>query len=291
MKRSIWWGALASFLLTAGLAAAQTSAPPAPAAIAPPGEGMIEQPCPAIKPVAPDSLPEPGKPAKLSPEFLQFYAATKVYTGKYDWPWMCRYRAANAAAAGAKRPHVVFMGDSITELWALYDPGFFAGANADRGISGQTSPQMLLRFYQDVVALRPRVVHILAGTNDIAGNTGPTDAEAFKNNIRAMVELAQANNIRVVLGSILPVDTFPWAPKLKPAPQILALNAWLKAYAAQRGAIYADYYGAMVDASSGGLRKDLTFDGVHPATQGYRIMRGVAEKALALALVRKRPTP
>jgi lysophospholipase L1-like esterase len=251
--------------------------------IAPPGQGMIDQPCPEMKAVAPNELAEPSKPAKLAPELIATYLANQTYTKQYDWPWLCRYRAANAATVAAGKPEVVFMGDSITEFWGLYDPSFFKNGTVDRGISGQTTPQMLLRFYQDVVALHPRVVHIMGGTNDIAGNTGPNDAKAFKNNIRAMVEIAQANGIKVVLASIPPASIFTWAPTLKPAGQIVALNAWLKGYAAERNAVYADYYGALVDPATNGMRKETTFDGVHPATLGYATMRPIAERAIASA--------
>jgi lysophospholipase L1-like esterase len=266
-------------------AVAQT-APPNPQIakpIVPPGQGMIDQPCPDMKAVVPNELAEPGKPAKLAPELIATYLANQTYTKQYDWPWLCRYRTANAATLAAGKPEVVFMGDSITELWGLYDPGFFKNGLIDRGISGQTTPQMLLRFYQDVVALHPRVVHIMGGTNDIAGNTGPTDANAFKDNIRAMVELAQANGIQVVLASIPPASAFTWAPALKPAGQVVALNTWLKGYAAERNAIYADYYSALVDPATSGMRKDTTSDGVHPATLGYATMRPIAERAIASA--------
>jgi lysophospholipase L1-like esterase len=199
-----------------------------------------------------------------------------------DWAWQCRYRAENAQVDPAHPPQVVFMGDSITENWISLDPGLFGPARLDRGISGQTSPQMLVRFWQDVVALHPRIVHIMAGTNDIAGNSGPTTPEAYQSAIKAMVSLAQANGIVVILGSIPPADRFEWAPQHKPAPWIAGLNTWLKDYAAQRGAIYADYF-TVLAGPNGELRAEYGPDGVHPNAAGYTVMRPVTEKAIVAA--------
>lgn len=253
----------------------------AEAPIQPPGRGMLEQPCPVQ--VIPD-MPkrEPGEPAKFTPEFGRAYGAVLAYQQRYDWAWLCRYAAANEALKGKPAPRAVFMGDSITEAWRRYDQPLFDGGIIDRGISGQTTPQMVVRFYQDVVSLIPRVVHIMAGTNDIAGNTGPTSAERFKNNIRAMVDIAFSNGIGVVLGSITPVSMAPASIAQRPPERILELNAWLKAYAAQRGVIYADYYSAMV-GPDGGVKEGLTYDGLHPGTNGYTLMRPIAERAIAEA--------
>jgi lysophospholipase L1-like esterase len=156
----------------------------------------------------------------------------------------------------------------------------------DRGISGQTTPQMLVRFRQDVIALKPAVVVILAGTNDIAGNTGPSTIEMIEDNLASMAEIAQANGIAVVLSSVLPVFDYPWRPGLTPAPKIVALNAWMKQYAAAHGAVYLDYHSAMADERQG-MKPDLASDGVHPNEAGYRIMAPLAEKAIAEALRRK----
>ncbi|MDF8333627.1 SGNH/GDSL hydrolase family protein [Novosphingobium cyanobacteriorum] len=197
-----------------------------------------------------------------------------------DWPNLCKYQQANRALAA--RPRVVFMGDSITEFWITRAPGIFAQGAVDRGISGQTTPQMLVRFMQDVIALKPRVVHIMAGTNDVAGNTGPTSPTEYAANIRAMVELAQGNGIAVVIGSILPMRAFPWKPGMTPAPQVIALNAWLKDYARSRGTVYADYHSAMADAD-GGMKPGLAADGVHPDAAGYAIMEPIARAAIAEA--------
>jgi lysophospholipase L1-like esterase len=172
------------------------------------------------------------------------------------------------------------MGDSITENWGLADPGFFTSGLVNRGISAQTSAQMLLRFRADVIALRPAIVHILAGTNDVAGNNGPISPQDFQNNIQSMVELAQANGIRVILGSIPPAAVFSWRPELKPVPRIRALNEWLRSYAASHGLGYVDYYSALA-GPAGELRATLANEGVHPNRDGYVIMRRLAEAALA----------
>jgi lysophospholipase L1-like esterase len=206
-----------------------------------------------------------------------------------DWPNLERYRAANAALAapapGERR--VVFMGNSITDAWARYFPAMFPGKPyVGRGISGQTTPQMLVRFRQDVVALKPAVVVLLAGTNDIAGNTGPSTLEMTEDNIASMAEIARANGIRVVLASVLPAFDYPWKPGLQPAPKIVALNAWLKGYAASHDAVYLDYHAAMRDDRDG-LRAELTTDGVHPNEAGYRVMAPLTEQAIAEALRRR----
>ena len=206
-----------------------------------------------------------------------------------DWGNLTRYREANAAL-GAPTPgerRVVFMGNSITDLWAKYFPAMFPGKPyVGRGIGGQTTPQMLVRFRQDVIALQPAVVVILAGTNDIAGNTGPSTLEMIEDNLASMAELALANGVRVVLSSVLPVFDYPWKPGLEPAPKIVALNAWMKGYAASHGAVYLDYHSAMADARQG-MRAELASDGVHPNEAGYRLMAPLAEQAIAEAL-RKR---
>lgn len=206
-----------------------------------------------------------------------------------DWAGLRRYRAANdslgAPAAGERR--VVFYGNSITDAWARHFPAMFPGKPyVGRGISGQTTPQMLVRFHQDVVALKPAVVVILAGTNDIAGNTGPSTQAMIEDNLSAMTEIAQAHGIRVVLSSVLPVFDYRWKPGLEPAPKIIALNAWMKRYAASVGATYLDYHSAMADAR-GGLPSALSGDGVHPNEAGYRAMAPLAEAAIARALERR----
>jgi len=205
-----------------------------------------------------------------------------------DWANLARYRDANAqlAAPAPGENRVVFMGNSITEGWAkLFDTLFAGKPYIGRGISGQTTPQMLLRFRQDVVALHPKVVVILGGTNDIAGNTGPSTIEMIEDNLASMAEIAQANGIRVVLVSVLPVADYPWKRGLDPAPKIVALNAWMKAYAARAGAVYLDLHTPMADERQG-MRADLASDGVHPTARGYALMAPLTEAAIQEALRR-----
>ena len=203
-----------------------------------------------------------------------------------DWADMQRYRDENArlgpSAPGDQR--IVFMGNSITEQWEVLDSAFFAGRPyVDRGISGQTTPQMLVRFRQDVIDLHPAVVVILGGVNDIAENTGPTSLGAIFGNIVSMAELARANGITVVLSSVLPASSFRWRPELAPAPKIVALNTMIRQYALDRHIVFVDYYAAMVDGR-GGLKQELTTDGVHPTLAGYRVMEPLVQRAIAQAL-------
>jgi lysophospholipase L1-like esterase len=207
-----------------------------------------------------------------------------------DWAYLERYRADNAALGAPKagEQRVVFMGNSITEGWAKYFPTMFPGKPyIGRGISGQTTPQMLVRFRQDVVALAPAVVVILAGINDIAGNTGPATLEMIEDNLRSMTEIARANGIAVVLSSVLPAYDFPWRKGLEPAPKVVALNARIKQYAASQGIGYIDYHSAMADERQG-LPAEIAPDGVHPNEAGYRIMAPLVEDAIAVALTRAR---
>src|SRR5947207_2446713 len=216
---------------------------------------------------------------------------TRLETRLRDWPALGRYRDANTKVnPPAKGEHrVVFMGDSITDSWD--DPkygGFFPGKPyIDRGISGQTTPQMLVRFRPDVIALRPEVVLILAGTNDIAGNTGPTTLEAIEDNLASMAELARLQHIRVVFSSLLPVSDYemrdgkPIIQTIRrPPEQIKALNTWMKDYAAKNHLIYLDYYSAMID-EKGYLKDELSNDGLHPNAIGYSVMNPLAEAAIA----------
>jgi lysophospholipase L1-like esterase len=203
-----------------------------------------------------------------------------------DWANLARFRDANAKVPppAHDEDRVVFMGNSITEGWQQYFAAMFPNKPyINRGIGGQTTPQMLVRFHPDVVALKPKVVVILAGTNDIAGNTGPSSLEMIEDNLAAMEEIARANGIKVVLSSVLPVYDYPWKPGLEPAPKIIALNTWMKEYAARHGAIYLDYHSAMSD-SRGGMRDELASDGVHPTEAGYRVMAPLVEKAIQAAM-------
>jgi lysophospholipase L1-like esterase len=207
-----------------------------------------------------------------------------------DWANLRRFRDSNAVvpapAPGENR--VIFMGNSITEGWKKYFPSEFPGKPyINRGISGQTTPQMLVRFRQDVVALHPKVVVILAGTNDIAGNTGPSTLEMIEDNLADMTEIANANGIRAVLCSVLPVYDYPWRPGLEPAPKIVALNAWMRHYADSTGNVYVDYHSAMRDERNG-MRAELASDGVHPNEAGYQIMVPLVERGIAEALRKSR---
>ena len=201
-----------------------------------------------------------------------------------DWPDLAKYREDDAKlgppAKGESR--VVFLGDSITEFWSLPD-SFLGKPYVNRGISGQTTPQILLRFRQDVIALQPKVVVILAGTNDIAENTGPTTLAAIEDNLTSIVDLAKRNGIRVVLSSLLPALQYPWRPDLAPVEKIRALNDWMKDYAAKEGLVFIDYHSAMANAKRG-LKAELSDDGVHPNKAGYAEMAPLAEKAIAAAL-------
>ena len=248
----------------------------------------------------PANLPETKAPAaaqatpQANPAAAPVSAWQKEYEARLlvDFPWLARYKEADLAltppAAGEDR--VVFMGDSIIEGWHFDEPdGAFHGKPyINRGIGGQTTPQMVLRFRQDVIALKPRVVVILAGINDIAGNTGPMTLEQTEDNLASMVELATANHIRVVLCSVMPAFDFPWRPGLTPAPKVVALNAWIKAYAAEKGHVYVDYHSAMKDERDG-LSAALSKDGVHPLPAGYAIMAPLVEAGIEKALAQLGP--
>lgn len=210
-----------------------------------------------------------------------------------DWANFARFRDDNAKtglpAAGEKR--VVFMGNSITEGWINQDPGFFAGKPfVNRGISGQTTPQMVVRFRPDVINLRPAVVVILAGINDIAGNTGPSTLEMIRDNLASMAEQAKANNIRVVLSSVLPAFDFPWRQGMQPAEKVVQLNTWIKNYAKDNDCVYLDYFTPMADKRHG-LKSEYTYDGVHPNLAGYKVMEPLVESAIQKALGIQKPSP
>ncbi len=245
---------------------------------------------------APQAAPQPPSPA--CPEMAT--ALTTLMQNDVrlrDWPLLARYREANRAlkppAAGEAR--VVFMGDSITDGWQQPRYGTFFSSGkpyVDRGISGQTTPQMLVRFRPDVIDLKPKVVVILAGTNDIAGNTGTMSNEDIQNNLASMSELAHANGIRVVLASVTPVSEYHVAPTgpaaipqttRRPMARIKAINDWMKSYAAAHNDIYLDYFSAMTD-QAGLLRTELSEDDLHPNAKGYAIMGPLAEEAIARAL-------
>ena len=241
--------------------------------------------------------PKPAEAVPAADELTPYQKSQLVRTFN-DWPFLAKFRDADKLlpppAQGETR--VVFMGDSITEGWGMKgtattpDRGeFFPGKPyINRGISGQTTPQMLVRFRQDVILLKPQVVVLLAGTNDIAENTGKETMEEIGNNIASMSDLARANGIRVVLCSVLPASDFHWHKGLEPAPKTKALNAWMKDYAAKNGIVYVDYYSSMVN-DEGGLKAELSPDGVHPNKAGYALMAPLAEAGIAKALKKPRP--
>jgi acyl-CoA thioesterase I len=240
------------------------------------GVGQAAQ-APSAAQSVPTSTPQSSAPSTSSPGSLPGHPDNGYWRAHdhgllVDFGDLEHFKAADAAlgkpAAGVDR--VVFLGDSITQGWNL-EESFPGKPYINRGISGETTPQMLLRFRQDVIDLEPKVVVILGGTNDIAGNTGPMTLEQTEGNLESMAELARANGIGVVLCSLLPAFDYPWAPGLEPAPKIAALDAWLKDYAARTGLVYVDYYAAMKD-DRGGLPAALSKDGVHPLPGGYAVM-------------------
>ncbi|GGW25919.1 SGNH/GDSL hydrolase family protein [Arenibacter certesii] len=199
-----------------------------------------------------------------------------------DWPGLQQFKEENKKLAPPteNENRVVFMGNSITIGWLNTRPEFFEGKPyINRGISGQTTPQMLIRFRQDVLDLQPKVVVILAGTNDIAGNTGPSSLEMIVDNIKSMAQLAQANGIKVIISSVLPAYDYPWRPGLKPNEKIPALNTLLKEYAVNNGFLYLDYFSAMADERNG-LPKKYAKDEVHPTAEGYSVMEPMVEETI-----------
>lgn len=229
---------------------------------------------------------QPATPAPGSPEALQ-KQIEQLQRRMQDWPQLSRYRDANAQVQPPAKDEqrVVFLGDSITDGWKLAE--YFPGKPyINRGISGQTTPQMLIRMRPDVIAHKPKAVLILAGTNDIAGNTGPMTVEMIEDNYASIAELAKANGIKVIFASVLPVHDYNPQRKVtdrRPPEKILQLNAWLKDYCAKNGHTYLDYFSKTVD-DKGFLKAELAGDGLHPNAEGYKIMAPLAEAAIATAL-------
>ena len=216
-------------------------------------------------------------------DFLDHLKAVSSKDKNLDWANLCYYWKENEQLSqlSENKSRVVFMGDSITEEWGRLSPDFFQPTHyINRGIGGQTTPQMLLRFKQDVINLNPAIVFILAGTNDIAGNTGPANHEMITNNIFSMVELSICFNIKVVLSSILPVDKYPWADHIKEVPEIiLKINQQLKLFSQKHDTLYIDYYSSMVGENLG-LKREYTTDGVHLNKKGYDVMSDLVHDVL-----------
>ena len=243
-------------------------------------------------PVAPPaSTATPAQQTAVTPAAIPIEKQLATAQAKLqDWAALAHYRTQNEALAPAApgEQRVVFFGDSITEIWGHRGSEFFPGKPyINRGISGQTSAQMVVRFHPDVVNLHPKAVVILAGTNDVAANTGPMSAEATLDDFRAMVEMARANNIKLIIGSIPPADDFPWRRGLEPATKIRALNEKLHAYCVSEGIPWIDYYSALAD-EKGAMKPGLSIDGVHPSPAGFAVMAPLAEAAIENTLAKSR---
>lgn len=220
---------------------------------------------------------------------LYSFLLLTFHTNAQDWANLKRYQSENETLAVPSKTEnrVVFIGNSITQGWKEKHPDFFTqNPYIDRGISGQTTPQMLIRFRQDVIALQPNVVVILAGTNDIAGNTGPSTLEMIVDNIASMAEIAAANKIKVVLCSVLPAYNYPWRKGMEPNIRIPKLNEMIKAYATRKGFVYLDYFSAMNDGNNG-MKAEYTTDGVHCTSKGYDLMESMVQPAIQKALKNK----
>jgi lysophospholipase L1-like esterase len=277
-------------LVLAGLAASS----PVYAAEAP--VGVLDNPCASVDPVPAvvtaymarvEGAKKAQQPAPVpTADEMKIYRDWQARLLVSDFAGRCHYDSANAQLAPTTPDRVVFFGDSITEIWGRNDPEFFSKNVVNRGVSGQTTSQMLLRFQTDVIALRPRAVHIIAGTNDIAGNTGPVKLAWVEANIEAMADMATAHGIKVILGATPPAARFDWRPGINPPPIIAAYNQWLRDFAARRKLQFVDYH-AVLDDGKGGIPTRLSGDGVHPNADGYALMLPLARKAVAAATARR----
>ncbi|MFM5932120.1 MAG: GDSL-type esterase/lipase family protein [Novosphingobium sp.] len=238
-------------------------------ALRPDAQGMTDQPCPKVQN---ESL------HRAATQFRRIAGDQPAYD---DWTGICAYYAENAAIRQSGKPvDVVFIGDSITQHWAHFDPALFDGARLNRGITSQSAAQILARFPSDVVALKPRVVHIIAGTNDVVGTSGPSSPQAWRDAMTAMVDLARANGIAVIVGTLPPMAVNPFDDDHRPVPIIAEQNRWLAQLAQEKGLVLADYHAAL-SMPQGGFKPGLAYDALHPDGRGYAAMRPVLDAALA----------
>jgi lysophospholipase L1-like esterase len=247
------------------------------AAHAAPRQALAADPCVGV----------PVQPTEAHKASADSYGAWMRDWLALDWGQRCRYRAENAALPAATARRVVLLGDSITEGWKEQHAGFFDAQRVDRGIGGQVSEQMLVRLRSDVIELKPAIVQLMAGTNDLAGNRGPTTIALIEGTIASMAELARAHRIKVIIASIPPAAGFPWQPGARPAGDIRTINAWLRDYARREHFTYVDYHAALEDGQ-GGMQAGYSGDGVHPNAAGYAVMEPLLEAAIARTLAARR---
>lgn len=284
--RYFWNAALVASLFATN-AYAEDAAPVAPKV------GVVDAPCSEIEPppqLVVDYFKQAAaaqaagqKPPIPSKEDLAINSAWQKRVMLADFSGLCKYQDANAVLPAASDHRVIFFGDSITELWGLRVPDLFTNDVVNRGISGQTTLQMIGRFRADVIVLHPKLVHIIAGTNDIAGNTGPTSLERIESNIETMVDLAQLHGVKVIIGATPPAAKFSWRPEIDSVATITAYNVWLKAFAERKGVTFIDYNAALNDGT-GGIPAALSEDGVHPNAAGYAVMNPLVRKVIADSL-------
>lgn len=247
---------------------------------------LDDVPCPPMPVISPERMSlivEPKPRITKTPPASETDRANYMRWSKIDPEGICRYRAENRTLPPATDKRVIFIGDSITEAWDSAIPTLFTGDTLDRGVSGETTTQMLARFRTDVIDLKPAVVHIMGGINDIATLPGTA---LTRSNIKSMVELAQAHGITVILAAVTPSSFFQGSPELAPGPHIVWLDHWLRDYAERNGLIYADYYGPLQDGKLG-IKEGLSNDGLHPNRLGFAVMTPLARAAIDQALKRR----